>query len=740
MGRPPKPGGVGGFVELVVSRWFIVDNVRTRAGQWQLTLHRDVIADYYNIIKDSPAYIEKSNLHSDSPFIFNKEDFTVNQIKKNETLLKDKSGCPWIVGYYSRDSAGDIKGTANTIPVSKVETVPIGQSIETWKYYPYREETGFLVNSNPRSVKCCMDVRHLDISTGWRFYIDIVSGQVNSYGSRDYRNATLASAATTNGNLDLIIPSIERAVQTVGIQSIESEAINYIDYDEDINDLLQYQGKIIRDINGKVFKVELVTHDDVTTQFNVTAGNLFNTMSQVVNNCTYPNDTSLKTIVGTPDTTSFKVQAVLTPYSIKLTELTYFETSYDLSSSTRLNTYDAPYDIFAIPCGEITVLNNGQPLLNKTDAQIALAIAADIGRFGSNVVYDIQLLPYCPIPDSIVDNGVINVSQADQYSLVTGEGLTKGIIFNVPSSKFNAQLDYHIDCGVTSIEKKVNNQCDKWRLTSPNYANYFDFSVEMNYGVDYFDIDCEYKPMSPYIHINPNFRGLYGYDDNSPRGLILGGDFSLSRVKDSWLEYQLNNKNFQQTFDRQIQNMEIQHKYQRMGDITQAITGTMGGAAAGALAGSVVPGIGTAVGAVVGGIASAAGGIADIRINEKLRQEALDYTKDMFNYQLGNIQALPDPLSKVSAFNPNNKIFPVLEYYTCTEEERLAFINKLAYNGMTNMVIGTINDYSYMKWAHKGISSKNYIKCKLIRFIEENVDYRIVNEVSKELNMGFYLN
>lgn len=34
----------------VVQRWFIIDSVRNRQGQYTLTLRRDLIADYYNII------------------------------------------------------------------------------------------------------------------------------------------------------------------------------------------------------------------------------------------------------------------------------------------------------------------------------------------------------------------------------------------------------------------------------------------------------------------------------------------------------------------------------------------------------------------------------------------------------------------------------------------------------------------------------------------------------------------
>lgn len=185
--------------------------------------------------------------------------------------------------------------------------------------------------------------------------------------------------------------------------------------------------------------------------------------------------------------------------------------------------------------------------------------------------------------------------------------------------------------------------------------------------------------------------------------------------------------------------MEITQKYQRIGDVVGSITGTGAGAAAGALAGSLIPGVGTAVGAAVGGIASGIGGIVDVAINEKLRNEAIDYTKDQFGYQLGNIQALPYTLTKVSSFNSNNKLFPVLEYYTCTDVEKEALAHKIAYNGMSVGVIGTINQFVENKWSYKGIESKGYIKGKLIRLETVEDDYHLINALASELDKGVYI-
>ena len=69
----------------ILSRWFIMEDHRTRDGQYEIILRRDVIADNYNAVLSAPVYVEKGYIGSDdttNPFVFNKENLEVNQIKK----------------------------------------------------------------------------------------------------------------------------------------------------------------------------------------------------------------------------------------------------------------------------------------------------------------------------------------------------------------------------------------------------------------------------------------------------------------------------------------------------------------------------------------------------------------------------------------------------------------------------------------------------------------------------------
>ena len=746
----------------VVSRWYIISSERTRAGQYQLTLKRDVIVDYYNIITENGvAFIEKADLDVQSPFLFNEEDITVNQIKTDEYLLKDKSGCPWIVGYYDKDKINEMNGTVATNDIIP-GAIQLTEDIENWEYYQYSNLAGNIASfkgipnvqeyviktvgvdvDNNYSIGNAYYIRHNDGSVGTDTFGWSSSGKPSL--EVDARKVPSGDGYVTD-RVKAKLTSIVTANNNSILNQLNSIAGNYanITTEEEFEDFYNFNGSLVRDAQGRYYQVAIINNNQTVNAYSpVASGSLFNALRDVVDDA-YPY------ISGTPNTKSFELYLVQPTYSVNLVRQETIETKYNIAPSSLVTT-DAPWNIFAIPYGEVVFSPEVGIDYIYTNKDIAIQCAMAMQKQHPGIIYDIQLLPYCPMPNQIsVFNGVISIDATDsrEYSIITsGSGDDEqrvGVIFNVTSSKFTTNIFKEIKAGLTNIDKKVNNQCDKWRLASPNYSSYFDFSVEKNGGIRYFNVDCNYKPFTPYIHVNPNFGGLYGYDDNSPRGLVLGGDFSLSQIIDQWEQYQMQNKNFQNIFDRQIQNMEVQNKYQRINDIASAVVGTVQGTATGAMTGSLYGGgIGAAIGGAVGGVSSLATGITDYRIKEQLRNEAIDYTKDQFGYQLGNIQALPNTISKVSAFNENNKIFPVLEYYTCTEEEKKAVRMKCALNGMTTMVVDNISNYFNNPMWDKGNEgnyeqySRGYFKCRLIH-LSGMANYKIYNEISSELYKGVY--
>ena len=368
------------------------------------------------------------------------------------------------------------------------------------------------------------------------------------------------------------------------------------------------------------------------------------------------------------------------------------------------------------------------------DKDIMLTWSFNIATELGNSLYDLQILPYCPISNwrgNANVAGIFSVNKTenvDYTTLLDSNNKVVGVCSWCDVSSKEQFLTYPIEI----MDYKLENECDMYRLCSPNYASAFEFNPAKNNGVEGYNVRYTYKPYQPFINVAPKFNRLYGKDFKDNRGLILSGDFSLPIVKDAWINYELNNKNYLVAFDRQIENLESNYSWQKKMGITNAITGTIQGGVSGAMSGALVGGgVGAVAGGVLGTGASMVGGIMDVNMQQALHNEAIDYTKDNFGYQLQNIQALPNTLNKVSSIISVSKLFPFLEYYTCTNEEKEALENKLKYNGMTVGRIGKIKDYLQQ-------DTQTYVQGQLIR-LEGKFDTHIANEIANEFKKGWYI-
>lgn len=291
------------------------------------------------------------------------------------------------------------------------------------------------------------------------------------------------------------------------------------------------------------------------------------------------------------------------------------------------------------------------------------------------------------------------------------------------------------------VERKIQNETDFYRITSPNYNSFYEFKKTKLDGnkIEGLRAICTYKPYTPFIKVNPNLNdSLYSIQDyNDNIGLTLAGDYSIPMISDAMINYELQNRNYQAIFNRSVQNLDLNNRIvreqQEFQGVMNTITAPIGGGAAGALAGAKAGPYGAIAGAVVG----AAGGIAASTVGyakdkEWLQQqqyEARDYAIDNFNYQLGNIQALPQTMTKSTPLSYNNKVWPILESFSCTPKEREILVNKLKWDGMTIMAIGTLSDYTQPGGKLKG---------QMIRLDDLNDDSHIANAIYEEVNKGFY--
>ena len=568
------------------------------------------------------------------------------------------------------------------------------------------------------------------------------------------------------------------------------------------------------------------------------------------------NDTTLNSYLNR--TSSDNIFTIECPYDA------VFPIVKDLGTSdTKISTYipatrnplvGEPFDMFCIPYGDFKC---SKFTCNK---ELSLAIARSLAVGGAgNVVYDVQLLPYCPFRDVIkgdsINENLLTLDVDYTYAKNTVTGNNIGIIFWCTKSSFSFNINKSLELerpktttsttetqyyvfdntsswdtdnqtrsyfvqemvgknyksyalvtavadinnnptplnnvkssydpstytlkvgplkkpdGLTlpntiyveveftyddittttvydnplNLDIKINNECNFYRLNSPNYNAAFDFTLTKNdNSVDFFNVDCTYKPFDPYIHVNLNFKGLYGKDWDDARGLICSGDFSISLVTNNFENYKLNNKNYQQMFNRQIQNLDTNYKINLGAQIANDLSGI---AAVAISAGATTAASGVKAGAGI--MKQAAAGAWDqvknnpgfnqglIQMGIGYAQNALkhkeqrSFQRDMFNYSLGNVQAIPNALAKNTAFTFNNKLFPFIEFYSCTDVEKEAIKEKIKYNSMTVMKVGTIGQY--MNY------TEQFIKGQVIRLPDVIDDAHIANEIYNEINKGVFI-
>lgn len=413
-------------------------------------------------------------------------------------------------------------------------------------------------------------------------------------------------------------------------------------------------------------------------------------------------------------------------------------------------TPDSTYDVFCIPTGADWTTKYSNDLSYKSatkDIPYTVAAGLSIAGSGGGLVYDIQLLPYCPILNqsnwTVTRNTATYTGSEGIYDCITAlktEGSTLNVknypaIFRVNSKNLSTTVSISYPYTInTAIDMKVDSCTRFLRLVSPGGSSTFQFNAAKMWGptdIATHDIyvKCTFMPYTPYIHVYPKFGDkLYGGTYiNDQRGLICGGDFSLPQINDKWETYKINNKNYQQAFDRQVENMEVNNKFALASDITGALSGAVSGAAGGAM-------IAGPVGAVAGGVAGVVGGATDIIVNAAKRNEQMDYTKDMFGYNLQNIQALPNSIIKTNSYVIDSLVFPALEYYTATEEEMTALKNKIKYNGMSVGRIGTFNEFK-----SAATSDCRYVKCQIIRMNSLHEETSVANAIYYELNQGVFI-
>ena len=708
----------------IVSRWFILDAVRQRTGQYLLHLKRDTLADYSDNILSANFFCERGYLDDGDSMICNNEGMTFNQLKEKEQLIKGKWNTPWLVGYISSGTLKNSEGTitevtfedkrtnsgaltmselsANTgISVADLTTILTSeetlclQDKSTLTFRVTSKKEG-AVASTTYGRECLTNNDNKIIYTGTpsATFVDFTNYQnILTFTYTTNNPYLLLSQAFVNYDLTEITKLAEGNQIVLNLQ--QNGALKYYldNYPIQFTDGTTYNFSYVINTASSVRK----RYGLSTTETAV--ANFINTLKSIsgVSNVTIDTANELSIHMTVAPVTITK-EAVITNNTYKIP-----------LSVNKKHCLNSTCDIFAIPMNSINFYfktTSGKSAYEKTinDKYLTKAFAIELAKQLGDQCYDIQLLPYCPL-DNFKATRIINTDNTVTYYLnITN--LTQGVDFDIierGDSGDTAGLIYWFEnkdmtfiksLNLTYSNRKQESNTDFIRFVSPNGTGSFEMNLAKNLGLKQVYINCTFKPFQPFIQVLPEFSGNYGLNFEDYRGLICQGDYSIDRVNDKFIDYSLANKNYQAIFNKELSAIDYNNRLADLQSGVGAVTGTIGGALGGAMGGMKVGGAGGAVvGAIAGLGAGAIGGAMNYTLGKEARAVERNLTVDRYNWNLGNIKSQPASLSKIDNFNVISKIYPYIEFYTCTDEEKATFEKAMKYNGYAVGRIGTVKEF-----------------------------------------------
>lgn len=732
-----------------VTRWFIIEQRKLSGSMYQLELRRDLVADYWERLVDAPMYIEKGVASMLDSARFNKEGVSLNQIKTWQRKIYDKLGVPWVLLYMPKNALPEAVEITAQFEVDDTNLDGVYDSEADYPFASYLAATQNKVAVSGAAI----EMRFSGPYTQWwgvnRRWLYLENGVLSGLEPK-MDNSGYLQIDTDSVDIELEqIPSTYFTYQKAIANYISAEV-----YDE----LLAETGKTYK-IGNEYFSPRITVVNEIA-EGRIIAGQ-----------STFTTDllTWLNSLTGV--TRAYMVNSTLPDYAVEVLYDSWISFNFELvpvntqsvkltipAATERYHSPILPYDVIAFNARTVkanyfytqddTIYSGIQDM----SGALAEALATELSvKLAESEVYDIQLVPYYPnqnaisqLPGTGIKEYYISEDLDKRLPIFsfTGELVSQAYMLSTVEGRFNVGLSYRPPAIIGSDELvpskniwdfKVENECNMFRLVSPNWQGQFEFSATRNGGASSVEVLFKYKPFTPFIQVRPQFSQLYGASYQDARGLICGGDFSLPRLSNAWQNYEASNKNFQTIFDRQVENLETNQRLDRINQVAGILTNT----ANAALTAAKTSG---GAGAILGSGASLGAGIFDFAISEARRTEVIDYTKDQFAAQMDNIRAMPNSIVNVGAQTPANTIWPVLEFYTCTEAERTAFRKKLLYNGMSIGRVDTLRPLleNMRPYVENGIATGEerfyYFQGRLI---ELNAgDAHEVTELAHELLLG----
>ncbi len=772
------------------THWFITGISKPCEGQYVYSLIRDVFTDFNSDIIESPAIIKRANqITSVTQLAQYKKTMNLSQIKKGEIVLEEGAGKGWIYVYLAKN--------AQMISSSGYFMIP--KTSNAWNNTVTLTSAMMSDLSKPLIVMNELEAYFRGRRVSGIFPFSTIEKRLytaNSSSCTEVPNDFNETAPFFNMNDGF--PTTQSVYEYV--RKHYDEYLTYCkgkgDYiiNSSYNALVGLNGQVVADTDGKLYTVNVAEYPSREGKYTIVGTeDQAKAMADAFGWTLNGNEALNFNIVGKAYNITFTPVSNTTDF--------YYRVPIAWINN-RATTIDCLYDIMAFPieCNVTTNVLN-QDGTGKSTLTLFTSYAETINFVQAlktamgDSVYDIQWLPYGPFASDASD--LYNDNYYNLLTKVTGKA-TKTTFKNetVETSTTsedtttksggsqvsvdNTSANQVIDTAVTDesgnlvshvawinltgqnasrtvrktiatlsnnyLNNRIENEKTFYRLCGPNWNSTFEFSAVNNGGFYGYNIDMTLKPYNPFVRIQPLFGKMYGSNFNDPRGLILKGDFSIEQVTESYRNYQLSNRNYDLIFNRQMQSLDLRNsvslkmdQYNQAMDTLSIFTGGLRGGAGGAMTGAMVGGApGAVVGAAVGGLTAVGGGIADLAINNQIRELNKSLRADersasiaQYQYQLGNIAALPDTLSRSSSFDAMYRVYPVLEIYSCSDEEGIQLTKSIQWNGVE------INQISTLGEQLENGTGELYVSAELLRFDAGND--QIYGAISQLLADGIYI-
>ncbi len=750
------------------SRWYVTGysyisgEVTETSSQLQITLLRDIVVDYANILRDKMFRVSRGNLPNRyTPTLIQQEALLLNQVKVGDYTIEDEfKGVNWAVLYYSasplviKDSESGETVEVNKLAITDnldvaYNTTHLDQDAFLGNNYSVDTSTGLerIIITRPTIVRRMKSVRLSDAGGGIDFKF-----QYDSSG-----NITAIDDGGSVANLD---------------DALMVDAINFNEQRNNDESIGKFNGEYIV-INTNTYRMSYSNSPlaevniDTDTGFfrNViaawyqhfervpTVSNAYAEYSAASISLESSSPTLTLTLPQTKTLDKVNCRAIAIPLGARFEKKTLSERqSWELLTSavTELGT-----ELFL---GVQLRYYNPCWYLKGKGYQTVLGTNINLGALTAE-----QRAAYVvPIKDTDAGN-------EEYYAFILDQVDVQNVAVGLPDELY---LWTNTDIKKESISKMV-------RFNAPNQSAAVDINPFTNAGIHDVYIDSTLMPDGGLDHIYWRQGGLSGNITNQSTPGLVYSAFNVSQVNDIWANYKLQNSLYQQIFDRQVENMDIKSGLAEKGDkwgIATGVAGLILGGAGGAIAGGKltrentywidvnsrtgeqtlekVTGLeldslkqdmgswnfytkqGINPAGVIGAVAGmAAGGInlasqiAAVGRNRQIRAEDRSYALDMFQLNNQQMQARPHTLSKTGDFNIMNRGKAYIEVYDCTDEEKTIIDYYLKYAGMTINRTGYLEQYL--------INDGDFIQASLIRM--EGLDPMLTQEIAIEVERGRYV-